>query len=159
MNIVLGPGETAVANVIATLRQSVNREAGIKNLKAGKQDPITTEIVGILGEFAFAKWAGLWPDLSTHLRHGSFDNTFRGWSVDVKSTRNPRGDLYVDARADKRADIYVLVHVEYASCTIIGWIAGGTVERAATGETPQQALIVPQRALRHPDTLLQIRPA
>lgn len=120
--LTLNPGEIAVATTIAGIRQGVNRERGIVNQKAGSQDPITTDIVGMLGELAFAKWANVCPDLSTHLRSGSHDAVFRGYTVDVKSTRNPIGPLYVDMRPDKAPDIYVLVHVEYATCTLLGWV-------------------------------------
>ncbi len=121
--VLLGAGEIAVASVLAALRQGVNREAGIVNQKAGKQDPMTTELVGIYAELAFAKWANVYPDLTTHLRKGTADAWIRGRSVDVKGTRNPHGDLYVDMRSDKKPDLYVLVHVEYATCTILGWVS------------------------------------
>ena len=140
--IILSSGEVAIANTLAAIRQGVNREAGIKNQKAGQQDAITTEVVGVLGEFAFAKWANVFPDLTTHLRRGSFDATFRGWNVDVKSTRNPNGDLWVDARRDKLPDLYVLVHVEYAACTLLGWCWSTAVPSrnyAPEGRAPQIA--------------------
>ena len=120
--LTLSPGEIATATTIAGIRQGVNRERGITNQKAGPQDPITTELVGMLGELAFARWANVCPDLSTHLRAGTPDAVFRGYTVDVKSTRNPLGPLYVDPRPDKAPDVYVLVHIEYAACTLLGWV-------------------------------------
>lgn len=128
MKIVLGPGELAVASTIAALRQGVNREAGIVNQKAGPQDPMTTELVGLYAELAFAKWANVYPDLTTHLRHGTADAYLGERSVDVKGTRNPMGDLYVDMRQDKTPDIYVLVHVDYATCTLLGWMTSYRAE-------------------------------
>jgi len=140
--IILSSGEVALAASLAAIRQGVNREAGIRNQKAGQQDAITTELVGVLGELAFCKWANIYPDLTTHLRRGSFDAVYRGWNVDVKSTRNPHGDLWVDARKDKMPDLYVLVHVEYAACTLLGWVWSGEVPSrnyAEPGRTPQIA--------------------
>ena len=147
----LNPGELLTAASIAAMRQSVNRHAGTTNLKAGKQDVMTTEIVGTLGELAFAKYTNVMPDLTTHLRVGSFDATFRDLSVDVKSTRNPDGDLYVDARADKRADLYVLVHVDYCTCTIKGWMRSADIPE---GDGTRR---IPQAALRDPALLWHSR--
>lgn len=160
VEVLLGPGEVAAATTIAAIRQAVNRESGITNLKAGPQDPMTTDIVGILGEVAFAKWANVYPDMTTHLRHGSFDATFRGWSVDVKSTRKPSGELWVDARPDKRASVYVLVHIEYASAHIVGWMAGNKVEhysqqKAAPYRVEQSALYAPKYLLTLPEKVVK----
>lgn len=156
--ILLGPGELLTAATIAAMRQSVNRHAGTHNLKAGPQDVMTTEIVGTLGEIAFATYGNVMVDLTTHLRRGSFDASWRGWSVDVKATRNQKGDLYVDARPDKRPDLYVLVHVEYCRCQILGWIA--THDIPNRDHTPTQyGLRLPQSALSTPDRLWHIRPA
>jgi hypothetical protein len=132
--VVLSEAEVFLAGSLIALRQSINRQAGVVNQKAGKQDPITTEQVGVYGELAFAKWANVYPDLTTHLRKGSADATFRGWTVDVKSTRNPHGDLWVDYRPDKRADLYVLVHVDGASCALLGWCWFGDVPLLTTDE-------------------------
>lgn len=137
INVLLNEAEVAIAGGLIYLRQSVNRQAGIVNQKAGKQDPVTTEQVGVYGELAFAKWANVYPDLSTHLRKGSMDATFRGWTVDVKATRNPHGELWVDARVDKLADLYVLVYVNYASCDLLGWCWSGDIpNRTADQQAP-----------------------
>lgn len=152
--IELSPGECAVAMHIAILRQTINREAGKRNLKAGPQSPLVTDIVGMYGELGFCRWAGVYPDLSVHLRAGSFDAVWRGWNVDVKSTRNPEGPLFVDARSDKAPDLYVLVHVHEEVVTLRGWID----HRTAMLVTPQEtrtgvARIIPQSDLRSMDVL------
>lgn len=119
----LSPGAVYVATAIATMRQEINRAAGTHNLKSGAQDPMTTELVGIFGELAFAQWANVMPDLSTNIRSGSFDASFRGLPVDVKTTRrlnNPR--WYADARAGKRADIYVFAVSDWATVELCGWL-------------------------------------
>lgn len=154
MRIYLGTGEVALATQLAAIRQSVNREAGIVNQKAGAQDPITTDVVGVLGEFAFAKWSNVFPDLTTHLRKGTPDAVYRGWTVDVKSTRNPHGVLYVDARPDKWADLYVLMHVEYATCRVLGWIPSVRLGRVA--DITVSPVKVPQDHLFEPDDIFRI---
>lgn len=133
--VVLSEAEVFLAGSLIALRQSINRQAGIINQKAGKQDPITTEQVGVYGELAFAKWANVYPDLTTHLRKGSADARFRGWTVDVKATRNANGPLYVDARPDKLADLYVLVHVDVATCTLLGWCWSGEIPNRTADES------------------------
>jgi len=133
--VVLSEAEVFLAGSLIALRQSINRQAGIVNQKAGKQDPITTEQVGVYGELAFAKWANVYPDLTTHLRKGSADALFRGWTVDVKATRNPHGDLWVDYRPDKQSDIYVLVYVNGAACELLGWCWFEDIPVLTTDET------------------------
>jgi len=157
MKIFLGPGELAVASTITALRQGVNREVGIANRKAGPQDPITTELIGILGELAVAKALNVYPDLTTHLRSGGADAIVQGYAVDVKSTRNPHGDLYVDARPGKRPDLYVLVHVEYLTCTILGWCWAAEVPDRAHIFTESMAR-VRHIDLDHPRYLLTLAP-
>ena len=137
ISVHLSEAEVFLAGTLITLRQSINRQAGIVNQKAGKQDPITTEQVGVYGELAFAKWANIYPDLTTHLRKGSADAVYKGWTVDVKSTRNLHGDLYIDARPDKLPDIYVLVYVNYAHCELLGYVWSGEVpQRVDTSQSP-----------------------
>ena len=136
--IELSPGELAVAQVIASLRQAVNREAGRVNLKAGPQDPMITELVGIYGELAFARYANVFPDLSVHLRAGSFDATWLGWSVDVKSSRSASGPLWVDSR--KRPDVYVLALVEGTTVTLAGWMPAGEAHATPRTQVPQDEL-------------------
>lgn len=154
----LSSGEVALAAALADMRQGENRRAGIKNLKAGPHDPITTELVGVFAEFAFARWANVYPDLTTHLRSGSHDAMFRGWRVDVKGTRSSTGSLYIDGRPDKQADLYVLVHVNYASCRIVGWLPPWWIdEHCIPHVVKQHAIIIAQEHLALPETLLSVQ--
>lgn len=154
--VVLSEAEVFLAGSLIALRQSINRQAGIVNQKAGKQDPITTEQVGVYGELAFAKWANVYPDLTTHLRKGSADALFRGWTVDVKASRNANGPLYVDARPDKLADLYVQVHVDVATCTLLGWCWSSEIpERTADEQAPYR---VPVNLLDAMPWMLEIDP-
>jgi hypothetical protein len=153
-------GEVAVAHHIAVLRQAINREAGKVNLKAGPQDVMTTEVVGVKAELAFCRWANVYPDLSVHLRAGSFDARWLGWNVDVKGTRNPDGPLYVDARQGKTPDVYVLAHVGELEVTLCGWLDQRTAMLATPTETKTGvARIIPQRDLRAMDVLPKPRKA
>lgn len=127
--ITLGPGELANASNTATLRQAVNRTAGTVNLKAGSQDVMTTELVGILGEFAFCKHANVWPDLSVHLRNGSHDAMVGQYAIDVKSSRGYR--WRVDTRTNKSPMFYVFAHVDYATVELVGWQAEATLSEYA----------------------------
>jgi len=148
--IELGAGETAVAAVIASLRQAVNREAGVQNRKAGAQDVMTTELVGLYGELAFARWANLYPDLRVHLRAGSADAMWRGCRVDVKGTRTVNGHLWVDERSVQKgnADVYVLAHVNYATVTLVGWCYAHDIPRAGVALPIRKTYRVPPDALR-----------
>lgn len=155
--ILLGPGEVATAAQLAALRQSVNRRAGTLNLKAGKQDPMTTELVGTFGEIALASYLNVMPDLTTHLRRGSADALWRGWTVDVKSTRNPHGELWVDIRADKHADLYVLVYVAWCACEVKGFLRRSDMRARRWVRTDTGAKFA-QSELDPPDLLWNIEP-
>jgi len=136
--ITLSVGEWSVAAHLSAMRQGINREAGRINQKAGPQDPMTTEMVGALGEIAFARWANVFPDLSVHLRSGSADAVWRGWKVDVKTSRNPNSALWLDP--NKRPDVYVLALRDGMTITLAGWIPGHEAHERFTGQVPQQAL-------------------
>jgi hypothetical protein len=97
-----------------------------------------TELVGIYGELAFARYANVYPDLSVHLRAGSADAQWLGWSVDVKSTRNAAGPLWVDAR--KRPDLYVLALVEGTTVTLAGWMPASEAHATPRDRVPQDEL-------------------
>jgi hypothetical protein len=147
----LSPGAMAVASAIGSLRQAVNRTAGMVNLKAGPQDPMTTELVGIYGELGFAQWANVMPDLSIHLRAGSPDCTFHGRAVDVKATRKKAGPVwYTDWRPDKAMALYVFVMVDYATVDICGWVPEAVV-RQRPGRAEWRAM-----DLRDPALLWQV---
>jgi len=148
--VMLGAGEVAVAAVVASLRQAVNREAGVANRKAGTQDVMTTELVGLYGEIAFARWANLYPDLRVHLRAGSADAVWRGCRVDVKGTRAVGGHLWVDERSVRKgdADVYVLTHVNYATVTLMGWCYAHDIPRLGVALPIRKVYRVPPDTLR-----------
>jgi hypothetical protein len=148
--VMLGAGEVAVAAVVASLRQAVNREAGVLNRKAGTQDVMTTELVGLYGEIAFARWANLYPDLRVHLRTGSADAVWRGCRVDVKGTRAVGGHLWVDERSVRKgdADVYVLTHVNYATVTLMGWCYAHDIPRLGVALPIRKVYRVPPDTLR-----------
>ena len=148
--VMLGAGEVAVAAVVASLRQAVNREAGVPNRKAGTQDVMTTELVGLYGEIAFARWANLYPDLRVHLRTGSADAVWRGCRVDVKGTRAVGGHLWVDERSVRKgdADVYVLTHVNYATVTLMGWCYAHDIPRLGVALPIRKVYRVPPDTLR-----------
>jgi hypothetical protein len=143
--ITLSVGEWAVAHSVGAMRQAVNREAGRKNLKAGGQDPLTTEAIGAFGELAFARWANVYPDLSVHLRAGSFDAVWRGYNIDVKTTRTAGGPLYVDER--KQPDIYVLAELRDIDVTLVGYISTQKAVRVAYDGKVAQRYLTPMSNL------------
>ena len=60
----------------------------------------------------------------------------------MSSPPGTRTATWVDARRDKLPDLYVLVHVEYAACTMLGWCWSAEVPTrnyAPEGRAPQIA--------------------
>ncbi|MFZ9747827.1 MAG: hypothetical protein ACO3G4_14475 [Opitutaceae bacterium] len=141
MRVILTPGDITIATTLACVRQGVNREAGKVNQKAGAQDAMTTELVGTFGEIAFARWANVYPDMTTHLRAGSPDARFGPLTVDVKTTRRVDAPRWtVDCRADKCFDVYVFAAADWATVTLLGWI---TRTEALRFTQENQGLVTP----------------
>lgn len=152
----LSPGECVIAATIAANRQVANREANITNLQGGPQSKMTTELVGVFGEMGIARMLNCYPDMTTHLRRGGADLTIGDLTVDVKTTRIPGGDLRIDARPGKHADVYVLAVANWASITAVGYVT--SVDLTARYAAPG-GWVIPQRALRPMQTLKALHTA
>lgn len=153
--VTLSPGECLIAATVAANRQVANREANVLNLQGGPQSKMTTELIGIYGELAIAKMLNCYPDMTTHLRSGGADLVIGNLTVDVKSTRSPIGDLRIDARPGKVADVYVLAQCDWTTVTAIGFASSADLTKLYA--TPGGGgWTIPRRALRSMDLLKRL---
>ena len=105
-----------------------------KDRQVSKRDPYDIDIDGFMGEFIIAKYLGIMPDFSLNERKNSIDLiSKKGKSIDVKTTRNPDGKLYVtDYHKKNPCDIYILVVIDDLGGDVIGWIDKDSLFKNAT---------------------------
>jgi len=115
--------EQKIAEYIARSRTKTNRAAGIKNLKAGPQSSEETELEGVASELAAAKILNVWPDLDTS-KASVEDFTFRGYTIDVKTTKYHAGRLLLPLyKKDKACDYYILMIGSFPKYKCMGFAA------------------------------------
>ena len=107
----------------AKMRFTNNRKQNIPISKVGPQSHEKTEIIGLGGEIAVARWLNIYPDLTTHTRQGGADlisNT--GKRIDVKTTMYETGKLLAMMNtAYPDIDIFVLVTAKFPVFIVRGW--------------------------------------
>jgi len=124
MNVNMTPSESAIAQVLAVMRNTTARQNGVADKQMGKQDPIEIDRDGILAEMAFGKAFNLYPDLSVYPRKGGADLIGRtGKRIDVKATRYKTGRLliHIDKPVDE-VDIYVLAIIDGDNVDLVGYV-------------------------------------
>ena len=113
--------EQKIAEFIAKTRTKVSRSAGIKNLKFGPQSAEETDLEGAASELAAAKILNVWPDLDPS-KSSVHDFTFRGYTIDVKTTKYQTGRLLLPLyKKNKACDYYVLMIGSFPKYKCIGF--------------------------------------
>jgi len=121
VEVILDDDELALADEVARIRFDSNRAAGATNRRGSGYD---SEILGVQGEIAFARWAGVEPNLIDLQWAGSVDCVMDGIArrLDVKASRG--WVLKVEPqKVGAPVDAYVLVHRSKPpyTFTIVGW--------------------------------------
>lgn len=110
---------------VASTRRIMTRGLGINNMTVGK-DFMDVEIMGVLGEFAFAKFCNVFPKFIDRVKSGGEDCVYKGNRIDVKASRKTTNGIFVTRKNDD-IDIYVQTHVDGNVVTILGWIESHVV--------------------------------
>ena len=118
--IELNETEIAFCYQVASIRRMINRGLGVKD-ETVKEDFMDCEILGVLGEYAFAKFVNVFPKLIDRVKSGGEDCTYKGYKVDVKATRNSSKGLFIH-KQNKDIDVYVLALVSLPIIEIKGWM-------------------------------------
>jgi hypothetical protein len=120
----MSPPETAIALMLAVMRNTTARQNSVTDKQMGKQDPIEIDRDGILAEMAFGKQFNLYPDLSVYPRKGGADLiTHNNLKVDVKATRYKNGRLLIHVdKSVQEVHIYALAVVDGDTVDLIGYI-------------------------------------
>lgn len=101
--------------------------------QVSKQDPYDMDIDGFTGEFAVAKFLNIMPDFTINERKNAVDLICQGKTIDVKTTRNPNGHIYVTSyHKNSPCDLYVQVILAGNIAQLSGWIDSKTLFEKAT---------------------------
>lgn len=101
--------------------------------QVSKQNPYDMDIDGFMGEFIVAKYLNVMPDFTINEKKNAVDLNWNKRTIDVKTTRNPRGNVYVtEYHRKKPCDLYIQVVLEDAHVgRITGWIGKETMFQVA----------------------------
>jgi hypothetical protein len=133
MRIDLSRQELMICDIIGSIRRK-NAMQHNKDRQVSNQDPFQQDIDGFMGEFIVAKYLNLMPDFSINAKKNPIDlRDQSGNSIDVKTTRNPQGKIYVtEYHRNSPCDIYIQVVIDETGGDIIGWIKGSDLFDKAT---------------------------
>lgn len=124
MIVNMSPSETAIAQVLAVMRNTNARHNNVTDKQVSKQSPIEIDRDGVLSEMAFGKAFNLYPDLAVKSTRSGVDLVGKnGNRIDVKSTRYKAGRLiiHIDKPLDE-VDIYALAIVDGDNVDLVGYI-------------------------------------
>jgi len=123
MRIDLTRHEFFICEYIGSIRRK-NAMTHNTDRQISNQDPFQQDIDGFVGEYIVAKYFNLMPDFSVNPKKNPIDLISRtGKSLDVKTTRNKDGKVYVtDYHKNNPCDFYILVVIDDKGGDIAGWI-------------------------------------
>lgn len=150
--VILTNGEMMTCRLIGNMRTMSNRNFKVNDMQMGKQDPWDTDEWGVVGEYAFCKMHNIFFDFSISPRSGSFDCTYKGVRIDIKTTILPRGQLVARAKKNPDVDVFALAILTGNVVSFPGFCKASDLYDEANltdlknGKEP--AYVVPQERLR-----------
>jgi len=122
--ITLNKAEQIMAMSIAIDRTNNARGNNITDAKMGDQSGWLTDLEGIAGEIAAARYFNAYPDTTIRLDLPPYDLiTNKGKTADIKTTKYKSGKLIATlSKSVEDCDIYVLVIGEFPTYEIVGWV-------------------------------------
>ena len=121
IKVELSHDEIALCHLIGRNRALIARSAGVVDAKLGKQNGPEADVLGFMGEYAFAKHFNVFPDCGLCPRSGSADGVLKQYKYDIKTTKYPNGRLLCTKKDNADVDMYVLVVVNEPVVNIIGY--------------------------------------
>jgi hypothetical protein len=114
--------EMLVCDIFGSIRRK-NAMQFNYDRQVSKQNPYDMDIDGFMGEFVVAKCLNVMPDFTINEKKNPTDLIWNGLTVDVKTTRNPNGAIWVTEYHKKNpCDIYIQVIINDSIGSIKGWI-------------------------------------
>ena len=90
---------------VAAMRNMVARGNNVEDRQVGDQSAIKTDLIGVIGEYAFCKRNNIFPDLVASPRSGSYDCIFKGYRIDVKATHYKEGKLLATTKKNNLINV------------------------------------------------------
>ncbi|BAQ84570.1 hypothetical protein [uncultured Mediterranean phage uvMED] len=117
----LTPDEVQFCQIYGRMRTVVSRGNNIVDTKMGNHDGAEGDVMGFMGEFAFAKQFNTFPDLGLSPKSGTPDGLLKGERYDVKSSNIENARLLCTLKINPDVDFYVLAIVKSPTVEIKGW--------------------------------------
>lgn len=133
MKVELSQTEYMLATQIGMMRHQMNRAAGVKiSSYAPPEQHMKIEIIGVMGELAFCKWANLYPNLEVVNQKDTTDLIYQNWKCDIKATDLKTGQLLVPRWKKKdSSDVYILGITEGLSVDFVGFTTSDEIIQEA----------------------------
>ena len=160
--ITLNSVEQGVALFVAKSRQESARKNNLKDTRVGIRDPFTADLEGFAAEMAICKMFDAFPDFEVSLKKAKNDCgdlKIKGYSIDVKTSKNPNAVLSVKPWKKGRVHGFALMTGVFPTYTLKGLILSEDVfrrENFVNGGT-FDSYCVPQDKLVDIETFLLYR--
>ena len=132
MKFELNRHELLVCDIFGSIRRK-NAMQFNYDRQVSKQNPYDMDTDGFMGEFIVAKHLNVMPDFTINEKKNAVDLIWKRKTIDVKTTRNPTGNVYVTEYHRKNpCDLYIQVVIDPPYGEITGWIGKETLFDVAT---------------------------
>ena len=108
LNIKLNRHELMLCDIFGTVRRK-NAMQFNYDRQVSKQDKYDMDIDGFKGEYIVAQYLNVMPDFSINEKKNPIDLHWNNKSIDVKSTRNPNGNIYITEYHKKKPIKYISI--------------------------------------------------
>lgn len=102
-----------LVDYMARVRSEYSRKANLIDMKVSSESGLAIDTLGAGGELAYCRLMNVYPDLDPHTLNIAdctlHDGSAAGTLVDVKTTSNPEGKLYVAPWKRGKVDLFVLM--------------------------------------------------
>lgn len=102
-----------LVDYMARVRSEYSRKDGLIDMKVSSDTNLAIDTLGAGGELAYCRLMNVYPDLDPHTLNIAdcvlHDGSAGGTLVDVKTTSNPEGKLYVAPWKRGKVDLFVLM--------------------------------------------------
>ena len=122
--------EQEVVMSIAQKRYDSSIKNNLKDTRPGICDPFIADLEGFAAEFAFCKMANCFPDfvIGVHVaKNDKGDCKYCGYSIDVKTTKNPNNGLIVKPWKKDKVDAFALFTGTFPNYTFRGFYPSAAV--------------------------------
>jgi hypothetical protein len=113
--------EIATCCMIGNMRSIVARSNNVEDKKMASLSGINVDEDGVIGEYAFCKEKNIFMDLVPSPRSGGYDCLYKGYRIDIKTTRHQNGRLLATTKVNTDIDIFVLAIINGTEVTFPGF--------------------------------------